>query len=106
MVWHCVSPGVINTPFHEVLSTPEMMTTFVKAISLGRVGTPVECARVVRPSGLADQEVTTNTLSWLTRTPQASKPTDSASFTGGDPVFRGAPGFSPSRLSPGAPHLT
>lgn len=44
---NCVSPGVIDTPFHEVFSTPEMMTNFVKAIPLGRVGTPVECANVI-----------------------------------------------------------
>ena len=44
---NCVSPGVIDTPFHEVFSTPEMMATFVKAIPLGRVGTPAECARVI-----------------------------------------------------------
>jgi 3-oxoacyl-[acyl-carrier protein] reductase len=44
---NCVSPGVIDTPFHEVFSTPEMMANFVKAIPLGRVGTPVECAKVI-----------------------------------------------------------
>jgi 3-oxoacyl-[acyl-carrier protein] reductase len=44
---NCVSPGVIDTPFHEVFSTPEMMANFVKSIPLGRVGTPAECARVI-----------------------------------------------------------
>jgi len=44
---NCVSPGVIDTPFHEMFSTPEMMATFVKAIPLGRVGTPVECAKAI-----------------------------------------------------------
>jgi 3-oxoacyl-[acyl-carrier protein] reductase len=44
---NCVSPGVIDTPFHEVFSTPEMMATFVKAIPLGRVGTPTECAKAI-----------------------------------------------------------
>jgi 3-oxoacyl-[acyl-carrier protein] reductase len=44
---NCVSPGVIDTPFHETFSTPEMMSNFVKAIPLGRVGTPIECAKVI-----------------------------------------------------------
>ena len=37
---NAVSPGVIDTPFHEVFSTPEMIQNFVKMIPLGRVGTP------------------------------------------------------------------
>jgi 3-oxoacyl-[acyl-carrier protein] reductase len=44
---NAVSPGVIDTPFHEVFSTPEMMANFVKAIPLGRVGTADEVARVI-----------------------------------------------------------
>lgn len=44
---NCVSPGVIDTPFHEVFSTPEMMANFVKMIPLGRVGTSAECASVI-----------------------------------------------------------
>jgi 3-oxoacyl-[acyl-carrier protein] reductase len=44
---NCVSPGVIDTPFHETFSTPEMMSNFVKAIPLGRVGAPTECAKVI-----------------------------------------------------------
>ena len=44
---NCVSPGVIDTPFHEVFSTPEMMENFVKMIPLGRVGTPKECANLI-----------------------------------------------------------
>jgi 3-oxoacyl-[acyl-carrier protein] reductase len=44
---NAVSPGVIDTPFHEMFSTPEMMRSFVSAIPLGRVGTAVECANVV-----------------------------------------------------------
>ena len=36
---NAVSPGVIDTPFHEVFSTPEMIANFVKGIPLGRVGT-------------------------------------------------------------------
>ena len=44
---NCVSPGVIDTPFHEAFSTPEMMSNFVKMIPLGRVGTAMECAKVI-----------------------------------------------------------
>jgi 3-oxoacyl-[acyl-carrier protein] reductase len=44
---NAVSPGVIDTPFHEVFSTPEMIATFVATIPLGRVGTADECARVI-----------------------------------------------------------
>lgn len=44
---NCVSPGVIDTPFHTVFSTPEMMANFVKNIPLGRVGAPAECANVI-----------------------------------------------------------
>jgi 3-oxoacyl-[acyl-carrier protein] reductase len=44
---NAVSPGVIDTPFHEVFSTPEMMQNFVKAIPLGRVGMAVECATAI-----------------------------------------------------------
>jgi 3-oxoacyl-[acyl-carrier protein] reductase len=44
---NAVSPGVIDTPFHEVFSTPEMMRQFVGMIPLGRVGTPQEVAAVI-----------------------------------------------------------
>ena len=44
---NAVSPGVIDTPFHEVFSTPEMIQNFVKTIPLGRVGTAAECATVI-----------------------------------------------------------
>jgi len=44
---NAVSPGVIDTPFHEVFSTPEMMQNFVKGIPLGRVGTSRECAMAI-----------------------------------------------------------
>jgi 3-oxoacyl-[acyl-carrier protein] reductase len=44
---NAVAPGVIDTPFHEVFSTPEMIKTFVAAIPLGRVGTSEECATVI-----------------------------------------------------------
>ncbi len=42
-----ISPGVVNTPFHEQFSTPEMMKAYVNMIPLGRVGTPAEVAKVV-----------------------------------------------------------
>jgi len=44
---NAISPGVIDTPFHEVFSTPEMIKSFVASIPLGRIGTPEECAKVV-----------------------------------------------------------
>ncbi len=44
---NAISPGVIDTPFHEVFSTPEMIRGFVASIPLGRIGTPAECARVI-----------------------------------------------------------
>jgi 3-oxoacyl-[acyl-carrier protein] reductase len=42
-----VAPGVIDTPFHERMSTPELMKQFVAGIPLGRVGTSEECGRVI-----------------------------------------------------------
>lgn len=44
---NAVSPGVIDTPFHEVFSTPEMIRNFVAAIPMGRTGTSHECATVI-----------------------------------------------------------
>jgi len=44
---NAVSPGVIDTPFHEVFSTPDMIRHFVSTIPLGRVGTSQECANVI-----------------------------------------------------------
>jgi 3-oxoacyl-[acyl-carrier protein] reductase len=44
---NAVAPGVIDTPFHEVFSTPDMLRTFVSAIPLGRLGTSQECATVI-----------------------------------------------------------
>ena len=44
---NAISPGVIDTPFHEMFSTPEMIAGFVKTIPLGRVGTAEECAQVI-----------------------------------------------------------
>jgi 3-oxoacyl-[acyl-carrier protein] reductase len=44
---NAVSPGVIDTRFHEVFSTPEMIRNFVSTIPLGRIGTPMECAKAI-----------------------------------------------------------
>jgi 3-oxoacyl-[acyl-carrier protein] reductase len=44
---NAVSPGVIDTPFHEVFSTPEMIQNFIKGIPLGRTGKSLECATVI-----------------------------------------------------------
>jgi 3-oxoacyl-[acyl-carrier protein] reductase len=44
---NAISPGVIDTPFHEVFSTPEMMANFVNAIPMGRAGTSLETATAI-----------------------------------------------------------
>ncbi len=44
---NAVSPGVIDTPYHEQFSTPEAMKAYVGGIPLGRVGTAAEVARVI-----------------------------------------------------------
>lgn len=44
---NAVSPGVIDTPYHEQFSSPEMMKTYVGMIPLGRVGTPEEVGNVI-----------------------------------------------------------
>lgn len=44
---NAISPGVIDTPFHEVFSTPEMIRNFIGMIPLGRIGTPTECANAI-----------------------------------------------------------
>jgi 3-oxoacyl-[acyl-carrier protein] reductase len=44
---NCVSPGVIDTPYHEQFSTPEMMKGFVASIPMGRVGNSSEVAAVI-----------------------------------------------------------
>ena len=44
---NAISPGVIDTPFHEVFSTPEMIRNFVATIPLSRMGAPAECAMVI-----------------------------------------------------------
>lgn len=42
-----ISPGVIDTPFHEQFSTPQAMQAFVNNIPLGRVGAPDEIGRAI-----------------------------------------------------------
>lgn len=42
-----VAPGVIETPFHERMSTPELLQQFVATIPMGRLGTAEECGRVI-----------------------------------------------------------
>jgi len=44
---NAISPGVIDTPFHQEFSTPEMIRGFVANIPLGRIGTAMECAKVI-----------------------------------------------------------
>jgi 3-oxoacyl-[acyl-carrier protein] reductase len=44
---NAVSPGVIDTPFHETFSTPDLLRSFVATIPLGRMGTSTECATVI-----------------------------------------------------------
>ena len=44
---NAVSPGVIDTPYHEQFSSPEMMKNYVNAIPLGRVGRAEEVAQVI-----------------------------------------------------------
>lgn len=44
---NAVSPGVIDTPFHETFSTPEAMRNFANIIPMGRVGTSAEVASVI-----------------------------------------------------------
>src|SRR5438876_4072143 len=44
---NAVSPGVIDTPYHEQFSSPEMMKTYAGMIPLGRIGKPAEVAKVI-----------------------------------------------------------
>jgi 3-oxoacyl-[acyl-carrier protein] reductase len=44
---NAVSPGVIDTPYHEQFSSPEVMKAYVAGIPSGRVGTPGEVAKVI-----------------------------------------------------------
>ncbi len=44
---NAIAPGVIETPFHDRFSTPELLETFRKSIPLGRLGTAEECAGAI-----------------------------------------------------------
>lgn len=44
---NAVSPGVIDTPYHEQFSSPEMMKGYVNGIPMGRVGSAEEVAKVI-----------------------------------------------------------
>lgn len=44
---NAVSPGVIDTAYHEQFSSPEMMKGFIAATPLGRVGRADEVANVI-----------------------------------------------------------
>lgn len=41
---NAVAPGVIETPFHDGHSSPEILKNFSNAIPMGRLGTAQECA--------------------------------------------------------------
>ena len=42
---NAISPGVIDTPYHEQFSSPEMMKTYASMIPLGRVGNAEKLAK-------------------------------------------------------------
>lgn len=44
---NAVSPGVIDTPYHETFTTSEVMANLRKAIPMGREGRPDEVANVI-----------------------------------------------------------
>lgn len=44
---NAVSPGVIDTPYHETFTTAEVMENLRKAIPMGREGRPEEVASVI-----------------------------------------------------------
>ena len=44
---NAVSPGVIDTPYHETFTAPEVMENLRKAIPMGREGRPSEVAGVI-----------------------------------------------------------
>jgi 3-oxoacyl-[acyl-carrier protein] reductase len=68
---NAVAPGVIDTPYHEQFSSPEMMKTYAGMIPLGRVGTPAEVANVIcflasdAASYLAGETIEVNGGLWM-----------------------------------------
>jgi len=44
---NAISPGVIDTKYHQTFSTPEVMKSYVGMIPLGTIGTPAEVASVI-----------------------------------------------------------
>ena len=68
---NAVSPGVIDTPYHEQFSSPEMMKTYAGMIPLGRVGTPAEVGKVIcflasdASSYLAGETIEINGGMWM-----------------------------------------
>jgi 3-oxoacyl-[acyl-carrier protein] reductase len=44
---NAISPGVIDTPYHEQFSSAEMMKTYAGMIPLGRIGKPAEVGNVI-----------------------------------------------------------
>jgi 3-oxoacyl-[acyl-carrier protein] reductase len=44
---NAVSPGVIDTPYHETFTAPEVMENLKKTIPMGRAGRPAEVASVI-----------------------------------------------------------
>lgn len=63
---NAVSPGVIDTPYHEQFSTGDMMKGYVNMIPMGRIGKPEEVASVItflasdRASYLAGETIEIN----------------------------------------------
>ena len=68
---NAVSPGVVDTPYHEQFSSPEMMKTYAGMIPLGRVGTPAEVGKVIcflasdASSYLAGETIEINGGMWM-----------------------------------------
>jgi 3-oxoacyl-[acyl-carrier protein] reductase len=44
---NAISPGVINTPFHDRHTGDEQMTAMIATIPMGRTGTPHECVGTI-----------------------------------------------------------
>ncbi len=44
---NAVSPGVIDTPYHETFTAPEVMQNLCNTIPMGRAGRPAEVASVI-----------------------------------------------------------